>query len=30
MMSFDPPLDDAYTYEQVFQSGDTTGIFQFE
>jgi DNA polymerase-3 subunit alpha len=29
-MSFDPPLDDAYTYEKVFKEGDTTGIFQFE
>ena len=23
-MSFDPPLDDAYTYEKVFKEGDTT------
>jgi DNA polymerase-3 subunit alpha len=29
-MSFNPPLDDAYTYEKVFKEGDTTGIFQFE
>jgi DNA polymerase-3 subunit alpha len=29
-MSFDPPLDDEYTYEKVFKQGDTTGIFQFE
>ncbi len=29
-MSFEPPLDDEATYEQVFQTGDTTGIFQFE
>ncbi|MDR0650115.1 MAG: DNA polymerase III subunit alpha [Candidatus Peribacteria bacterium] len=29
-MSFDPPLDDAFTYEKVFKEGDTTGIFQFE
>jgi len=28
--SFQPPLDDAFTMEKVFQSGDTTGIFQFE
>lgn len=27
---FHPPLDDATTYEKVFQSWDTTGIFQFE
>ena len=27
---FHPPLDDEYTYEKVFQQGDTTGIFQFE
>ncbi|MDR2415304.1 MAG: DNA polymerase III subunit alpha [Candidatus Peribacteria bacterium] len=29
-MSFDPPLDDTFTYEKVFKQGDTTGIFQFE
>jgi DNA polymerase-3 subunit alpha len=29
-MSFEPPLDDTYTYEKVFKEGDTTGIFQFE
>lgn len=29
-MSFQPPLDDAYTYEEIFQKGNTTGIFQFE
>jgi len=29
-MSFEPPLDDDFTYEQVFKEGDTTGIFQFE
>ncbi|MDR2190945.1 MAG: hypothetical protein LBP53_07430 [Candidatus Peribacteria bacterium] len=29
-MSFDPPLDDTFTYEKVFKEGDTTGIFQFE
>ncbi|PJA48816.1 MAG: hypothetical protein CO170_01560 [candidate division SR1 bacterium CG_4_9_14_3_um_filter_40_9] len=28
--SFQPPIDDIYTFEKVFQSGDTTGIFQFE
>lgn len=28
--TFLPPLDDEYTYEKVFQAGDTTGIFQFE
>jgi DNA polymerase-3 subunit alpha len=28
--SFQPPIDDAYTFEKVFQSGNTTGIFQFE
>lgn len=28
--SFQPPLDDPYTFEKVFQAGDTTGIFQFE
>ena len=28
--SFQPPLDDPFTMEKVFQSGDTTGIFQFE
>lgn len=29
-MSFEPPLDDAFTYDKVFKEGDTTGIFQFE
>ena len=29
-MSFEPPLNDDYTYEKVFKEGDTTGIFQFE
>ncbi len=28
--TFQPPLNDNYTFEQVFQAGDTTGIFQFE
>ncbi len=28
--SFLPPDDDSYTFEKVFQAGDTTGIFQFE
>ncbi|MBU0627051.1 hypothetical protein KKG31_03540 [Patescibacteria group bacterium] len=28
--SFQPPLNDNYTFQKVFQSGDTTGIFQFE
>lgn len=28
--SFQPPIDDAYTFEKVFQTGDTTWIFQFE
>ncbi|MCX6823307.1 MAG: DNA polymerase III subunit alpha [candidate division SR1 bacterium] len=28
--SFQPPIDDMFTFEKVFQSGDTTGIFQFE
>ena len=28
--SFQPALDDTYTFEKVFQAGDTTGIFQFE
>ncbi len=28
--SFQPPLEDHYTFQRVFQSGDTTGIFQFE
>ena len=23
-MSFEPPLDDAFTYEKVFKEGDTT------
>ncbi|USN57297.1 MAG: hypothetical protein H6766_02315 [Candidatus Peribacteria bacterium] len=29
-MSFDPPIDDELTFVDVFQAGDTTGIFQFE
>lgn len=29
-MHFEPALDDSYTYEKVFQKGDTSGIFQFE
>jgi DNA polymerase III alpha subunit len=29
-MSFNPPLDDEHTFREVFQAGDTTGIFQFE
>lgn len=29
-MSFEPPLDDEYTYDKVFKQGDTTWIFQFE
>ena len=28
--SFQPPFDDTHTFNKVFQSGDTTGIFQFE
>lgn len=28
--SFHPPLDDQVTFEKVFQTGETTGIFQFE
>jgi len=28
--SFQPPIDDAYTFQKVFQAGDTTWIFQFE
>lgn len=28
--SFQPPLDDEYTFKRVFQSGETTWIFQFE
>ena len=28
--SFQPPLEDEYTFQKVFQTGDTTGIFQFE
>ncbi|MFZ2150516.1 MAG: DNA polymerase III subunit alpha [Candidatus Absconditicoccaceae bacterium] len=28
--SFQPPIDDKYTYDKVFKEGDTTGIFQFE
>lgn len=28
--SFQPPLEDPYTFQKVFQTGDTTGIFQFE
>lgn len=29
-MSLELPLDDAPTFQQVFQQGETTGIFQFE
>ena len=29
-MSFNPPLNDHIVFEQVFETGDTTGIFQFE
>lgn len=28
--SFQPPLDDQFTFQKVFQVGNTTGIFQFE
>lgn len=28
--SFQPPLDDEYTYDKVFKEWDTSGIFQFE
>ncbi len=28
--SFQPPIDDNYTYEKVFKEWDTSGIFQFE
>ncbi|HKL43984.1 MAG TPA: DNA polymerase III subunit alpha, partial [Candidatus Absconditabacterales bacterium] len=28
--SFQPPIDDHYTYDKVFKEGDTSGIFQFE
>ncbi len=28
--SFQPPLNDKETFEKVFQTGNTTGIFQFE
>ncbi len=28
--SFQPPIDDKYTYDKVFKEWDTTGIFQFE
>ncbi len=28
--SFQPPLEDPFTFQKVFQTGDTTGIFQFE
>lgn len=28
--SFQPDIEDSFTYESVFKSGDTTGIFQFE
>lgn len=28
--SFQPPLEDAFTFQNVFQTGNTTGIFQFE
>lgn len=28
--SFQPPLDDEYTYEKIFKKWDTTWIFQFE
>jgi DNA polymerase III alpha subunit len=29
-MSFNPPLNDHIVFEKVFETGDTTGIFQFE
>lgn len=28
--SFQPPIDDKTTFEKIFQTWDTTGIFQFE
>ncbi|MFA5747507.1 MAG: DNA polymerase III subunit alpha [Candidatus Absconditabacterales bacterium] len=28
--SFSPPIDDKETFQKVFQTGNTTGIFQFE
>lgn len=28
--SFQPPLEDPFTFQKVFQTGDTTWIFQFE
>lgn len=28
--SFQPPLEDPFTFQKVFQAGDTTWIFQFE
>jgi len=28
--SFQPPLEDPFTFQRVFQTGDTTWIFQFE
>lgn len=28
--SFQPDINDTFTYETVFKAGDTTGIFQFE
>jgi len=28
--SFQPPLEDTFTFQKVFQVGNTTGIFQFE
>jgi DNA polymerase-3 subunit alpha len=29
-MNFTPPIEDALTYQSVFQTGDTSGVFQFE
>lgn len=29
-MNFYPPLNDKYTFENVFQTGDTSWVFQFE
>lgn len=29
-MLFHPPLDDAHTYKRIFQTWDTSGVFQFE
>mgnify|MGYP002348087644 CR=1 FL=1 len=29
-MNFYPPLDDKYTFENIFQTWDTSGVFQFE